>query len=986
MDADRWARVAEIYQIARERAPSERGAYLSSSCGGDDELRREVESLLAQAAKAVVIDAPVWEAAAGVLDDNPAMQRGSRIGPYEVAALIGEGGMGQVYRARDTTLHRDVALKILPVAFTNDSDRLARFRREAQVLAALNHPNIGAIYGFEEVRGEAGDDVRALVLELVEGPTLADHLTRGPLTIDEAVAIARQIAEALEAAHEHGIVHRDLKPANIKVREDGTVKVLDFGLAKAMDLVGTSSTESRPPAATSPTVMSPAVTAMGIILGTAAYMSPEQAKGKPADKRSDVWAFGCVLYEMLAGRRAFEGEDISDTLAAVLRGEPDWTALPADVSSGIRLLLKRCLEKDRKKRIADMSAARFVLEEPAFVASAGGPSITATPTRTWKRASAFLVAALSVVLIVGGIAWTLRGPATPPTITRLTYPLPEGQQFSNPGRRVLAISPDGTQMVYVANQRLYRRSMSELEPQLIPGTQGLAPSTPIFSPDGRSIVFAEMGLHTLKKVGVGGASPATIADLGGAGFFGMSWADNTILLGLGSRGVMRLPANGGPLEQLITVKDDEVADGPQMLPGGRAVLFTLATGTTERRWDNAKIVAQTFESRERKILIDGGADARYLPTGHLLYAREGTLFAIPFDPQRLEVSGGPVRVAEGVRRASGAGSNTGAAQFSVSDTGSLIYVPGPSSNASFRQDLALIDRQGAVQRLKLPARPYEFPRVSPDGQWVAVGTDDGKEAIVWVHDLSGATAMRRLTFEGRNRFPVWSADGQRIAFQSDREGDLGIFWQGADGSGIVERLTKPEQGETHIPISWSHDGRTLLFTVTQGTNFSLWTFSLSSRKAAAFGTVQSGVLPNAVFSPDARWVAYEVRPPDPSINRSAIFVEPFPRTGQRRQIAVGVMPFWSRDGKQLFFAENYTSADLTVASVTTRPVLTFGNLTSLPRGGLASAQGGTNVPRNWDMALDDNRQIGVVDAEETQPQIRVVLNWLDELKRLVPTH
>jgi len=692
------------------------------------------------------------------------------------------------------------------------------------------------------------------VLELVEGPTLADRIAHGPIALDEALPIARQIAEALEAAHEHSIIHRDLKPANIKVRADGAVKVLDFGLAKALgdDLGGDLSN--------SPTI-SLAATRAGVILGTAAYMSPEQAKGRPVDKRSDVWAFGCVLYEMLTGKRAFDGDDVSDTLAAVLRGAPEWTALPADVPPLIRILLQRCLEKDRRQRIADISTALFVMKElremPADLTES-----TAAPRPLWRRAIPILVTAIVVAAVTGAAVWNLRSPA-PPTVSRSRFILPEGHQFTNPGRLMVAISPDGTQMVYVANNRLYLRSLGELEARPIPGTEiAQGPVwNPVFSPDGGSVAYMTLsgGTTTIHRIAVGGGTPVTVSRLastsGSVGYpNGMSWSTDGILFDEASR-IMRVSADGGTPELLVSVKNNEEAHGPRMLPGGQAVLFTLAAGTGASRWDQAHIVVHSLASGERKTLIEGASDARYLPTGHIVYALGGALFAVPFDERRLEVTGGAVPIVEGVRRAAGGG--TGVAHFSVSDTGSLIFIPGPVASTSVaRGALALIDRNGDAEPLKLPAGTYESPRVSPDGRHVAYATDDGKDAIVWIYELSGTSVPRRLTFGGRNRFPIWSADGQRIAFQSDRDGDLGIFWQRADGTGTAERLTKPDQGTAHVPEAWSPTGERFSFSLIKESDVSLWMFSLPDKKAAPFGEVRSADLLNSAFSPDGRWVAY----------------------------------------------------------------------------------------------------------------------------------
>ena len=917
-----------------------------------------------------------------------ALTPGTRLGVFEVAAQIGEGGMGQVYRARDTKLNRDVALKVLPDSFASDPERLARFTREAQTLASLNHPHIANIHGFEESSG-----VCALVMELVEGEDLSQRIARGALPLDEALPIATQIAEALEAAHEQGIIHRDLKPANIKVRSDGTVKVLDFGLAKALDRsdvgrnfssAGAGSSNQDPAdVSQSPTITTPAMmTAVGVILGTAAYMSPEQAKGRTADKRSDVWAFGCVLYEMLTGKRAFEGEDVADTLAAVLRGDPDMAALPATVPPAVRLVVQRCLVKDRKQRLADISIAHFLLSDPTLAAAG---STSRNSARVSKRLLPIAAGIAGLACAVTGIAvWTFRPstPSAPLAVMRFSVPLAQGQLFTSNGRHTLAVSTDGTQIVYNANNRLYLRSMSDLEARAIPGTEtaGVV-NTPVFSPDGRSIVFWSAADGTLKKIAVTGGVPVTICATDNP--YGISWAgENAIVFGQGPKGIMRVSANGGKPEQLVSVKDDELAHGPQMLPGGQAVLFTLAKGAVADSWDKAQLVVHRLKSGERKIVVEGGADARYLSTGHMVYAIGGILFAVPFDLARLEVTGVPVPVVEGVLRAA----QTGSANFSVSNAGSAIYIPGPVYAWSGQLDLALIDRKGVVEPLRLPNGAYESPRLSPDGTRVAFESEDGKDAIIWVYDLAGASAMRRLTFSGRNRYPVWSVDGQRVTFQSDREQDLGIFWQRADGAGTTDRLTKPEPGTAHVPYAWAPKGDTLLYSVTKGQSVALWTLSLPDGKIAPFGGVQSTSLrpPNAVFSPDGHWVAYSSSETGAT---SRVLVQPFPATGSINQVSRdGTHPLWSADGKELFFVP---AGQLAVVSVTTRPAFTVGNPMALPRQFRASQAAGAGA-RPYDITPDGKRFIGMIAAGQTQsggpatPQIQVVLNWFEELKAKVP--
>jgi serine/threonine-protein kinase len=898
---------------------------------------------------------------------------GTRLGVYEVTAQIGEGGMGQVYRATDTKLKRQVAIKILPPALAADHDRLARFQREAEVLASLNHPHIAAIYGLEE-----GGGMTALVMELVEGDDLSQRIARGAIPLDEALPIAKQIAEALEAAHEQGIIHRDLKPANIKVREDGTVKVLDFGLAKALEPTGAASSS----ASMSPT-LSLNATMAGVILGTAAYMSPEQARGKTVDKRADIWAFSAVLFEMLAGKRAFAGDDVSDVLASVLAREPEWALLPTNVSPALGTFIKRCLQKDPKQRVRDVGDVRLALEG-AFETTVPGtaaPAPAIQPRPLWRRTLPVVAAAVVVSAMVGAAAWTLK-PTPPLTVARFAFTLGDGQQFTSGGGQRLAVSPDGTLLVYVANNQLYLRSMSDLEARPIPGTQQ-KPFISVFSPDSRSIAFYVQSDQTFKKIAVSGGAAVTIctADIPS----GVSWNTDGIAFGQGSKGIMRVSANGGQPEVLASVKNGELAYGPQVLPGGEWVLFTIATAATAAAWDKAQIVVQSLKSSERKTLVSGGSDGWYLPTGHLVYALGGVLFAVPFDLRHLNVTSGPAPIVEGVSRSNTG--NSGVAHFSVSSTGSLVFVPGPASTSSAQFDLALIDRNGAAQPLKLPPGAYEYPRLSPDGKRIAFGSDDGKDAIVWIFDVAASSA-RRLTLGGRNRVPVWSADGERVAFQSDRDGDLGLFWQRADGTTAAERLTKPDKDTAHVPESWSPDGKTLLFSVAKGSSYAVAALSLPDKKVTPFGGIQSAAPPAATFSPDGKWVAYSVAGPG-SPPGGSLFVQPFPTTGATYPISKGggIHPTWSPDGQELFYGPS--AGQFVAVSVTTRPTFTFGNPVLVPR--LFFVERGPGFERNNDITRDGKRFLGVVAAGQTAsgaptaPQIQVVLNWFEELKARVPT-
>jgi Tol biopolymer transport system component len=900
---------------------------------------------------------------------------GSRLGTYEVIDALGAGGMGEVYRARDSKLGRSVAIKIVREGLT-DPDRVARFEREAKVLAALNHPHIASLYGMEVADGR-----HFLVMDLIEGETLADRLRRGALPVEDTLQIALQIADALETAHEKSIVHRDLKPANVKITPDEKVKVLDFGLAKAVETDRSAASMSDSP------TLSMMASQAGIILGTAAYMSPEQAKGFPADHRSDVFSFGVVVYEMLAGRQPFQGETAPDVLASVLVRDPELSKLPPDLNPRLVEILRRCLEKSPKRRWQAMGDLRSEIESvaaaPRLLPAAG--RIEQRPL--WRRAIPVAIGAVLSAVLAGAGVWMLRTPPPQP-VARLAFLLPEGLALSAAGRHSVAISQDGQRMAFVANSRIYLRLLSELDAKPIPGTEGYQSVTsPAFSPDGLSLAFFALSDQTLKRIVVTGGSAVTICSATNP--YGMSWTPDGIIFGQGRGGIVRVSPNGGKPEQLVAVKEGDLAHGPQILPGGQHVLFTLASGPSASgndRWEKSRIVVQSLATQEQKTVIESGTDARFLPTGHLVYAISGSLYAIPFDVKRLATTGGAVPIVEGVRRAPGG--TTGAAQAAISTTGSLVYFPGPAVTSLSQSELLLVDRKGTIEKLKLPPASYTTPRVSPDGRQVALATNDGKEDMISVYDLSGASAIRRLTFEGNNRNPVWSSDSQYIAFQSDREGDLGVFWQRADGTGKVERLTKPEQGVAHVPESWHPTTNVLLFDAVKSGEHTLWALTLPDKKASPFGGVKSNLPTGAVFSPDGRWVAYTSN--ETGANRA--YVQPFPATGARYQVYGKDQEsahhlLWSKTTNELIY--NPRPSSLEAVSVTTQPIPAFGNPVALPRPFIT---GPPQTRRQFDL-MPDGRFLALAAPGQAEtgsaagplaPEVRLVLNWFEELKQRVP--
>jgi len=910
-----------------------------------------------------------------------ALTPGARLGPYEVIAQIGEGGMGQVYRARDTKLNRDVALKVLPDSFANDADRLARFTREAQTLASLNHPNIAHIHGLEESSG-----VRALVMELVDGDDLSEKLgglrAKGTgLPLDEALPIAKQIAEALEAAHEQGVIHRDLKPANIKVRADGTVKVLDFGLAKAMDPAPGSS----PSLSMSPTITTPAMTQAGMILGTAAYMSPEQARGKAVDARADIWAFGAVLFEMLSGRRAFDGEDIAEVIGAVVRLEPDWARLPATVPPRIVSVIRACLQKNVRQRVAHMQDVRLALDgtfETSIVQPADAHVARSVRPPLWRRALPLVATAVVVAASAAGAAWMLR-PKEPRLVVRSTHVLPAGTTFLNPLGGLVAIAEDGRQFVYNSSFGLTLRPLDSLDERRIPGTQASGMTSPFFSPDGQFVGYFSQADQRLHRASTSGGPSQQVTRRRDAVVFGASWGrDGTILFGAAD-GIWQVPESGGDARRVIATAPGEQAAAPRRLPRGDWVLFSLARSAGAARWDGADILIQSLGSGERRVLLKAsGNDARYVPTGHLVYAQSAVLYAVPFDLDRLAVTGTAVPVVPGVRRAINPSGGAGDANYGVSADGTLVYVLG-SAGGNVLSTLAWVDPTGRREALDLAPAQYTHPRLSPDGKWLAVERQDSTSVDIWVYELSGTAAERRLTTGGNNRYPVWSRDGAYLVFQSDREGDRGVFRQRPDGSSAAERLTKSEKGVELIPEAWSPTEDRLAMSRVSGDGVELWMWTLPNRMAERVGTVQASGPFDTVFSPDGKWIAYTQR----VLDGTATYVQPV-GAGTRYQIGRTEdpvhHPLWSRDGKRLIYFVGGLGA--VAVSIRTEPSVAIGRpepLSSLPVNVQPSSLLNHDVGRDgrFVTVLNGVQATGGAAAPD---QIVIVQNWFEELKRLVP--
>jgi Tol biopolymer transport system component len=884
-----------------------------------------------------------------------ALASGTRLGPYEILSALGAGGMGEVYRARDTKLDRDVAIKVLPEAFAADPERIARFQREAKTLASLNHPHIATIHGIEESGG-----THALVMELVEGEDLSQRIARGPIPIDEALAIAKQIAEALEAAHEQGIIHRDLKPANIKVTPDGVVKVLDFGLAKLAE--APAGTATGPSALSmSPTITSPAMmTGVGVLLGTAAYMAPEQAKGKPADKRSDIWAFGCVLYEMLTGKPPFGGGSVAEVVGAAIHTEPDWTALPPAARGIVEATIRRCLYKDAKHRIRDMGDVLLLLGG-AFDIAAGTP-----PRSRHHQGVPLRVAVPLVVVIVAAtavIATRLRPSVAPedrPGVGRLTLSLPSGTELDD--NSSVAVSRDGTQIAYVASRsgiaQLYIRPIDRLDARVITDTRGAA--KPFFSPDGQWLAFFANG--KLKKVSTIGGVVVTLADANGAGTWG---PDDTIVFGGSS--LMTVPAGGGDVRPLLKNAQDTTRNirSIEFLPGG-AQLLIASTERGGRTKDDSTIDVLTIGTGQRKTLVRGSTQASYLPTGHLVFLRDGKLMAAPLDLERLALTGSPIEAIAGVRQQL----YTGVGAFSCSRVGTCVYIAGGTAAA---RTIATVDRNGVVRTLPLAPGSYSSPRFSPSGDKIALWVEQ-LLCDVDVYDVVRGT-LTRLTSDFDNHYPIWTPDGRQITYISSKGGaGYEIVSRPANGSGPEAPLSRSPLHLTALtPLSWSPAG--VLALADRG---DIRVLSRSGDgEPRPFEPSQFNE-DTPAFSPDGRWLAFV----SDESGRVEVYVRPYPGPGEKYSISTGggSEPVWAHSGRELFFRNG---DEIMAVDIRTTPTFSASRPRLLFTGGFARMAGHTN----YDVSPDDQNFVMVNTGEEERvaSQITVITNWFDELKRLVPT-
>ena len=971
MTPEEWRRIRPILESALELDPADRPAFLKEACT-EASLRHEMEFLIAahEQAGTNVLDAAIVPR---FLHPAPSVRsplnKGTRLGDFEILSLLGAGGMGEVYRARDARLGRDVAIKILPDEFTGDPERLARFEREARLLAALNHPHIGAIYGIEETQVS-----KALVLELIEGETLAERLRHGPMSFGEAFEIARQIADGLEYAHERGIVHRDLKPGNVKITRDGVAKVLDFGLGKAMSREAATADEEEL------STVSVGPTRAGAILGTTAYMSPEQANGKPVDKRADIWSFGCVLYEMLTGSRPFRGRTATEIIAAILEREPEWGKLPTTTPESTRRLLSRCLEKDPKRRLRDIGDARLELDE----ALSASPAERKTAVMTRRTAIAALVGAAAGTLATTIFSIRRWHGAVPRSLTRFSFAIPEPDYLSAGWSNRLSIAPDGRRIAFMVHPsfvplQLYLRSLSDLESKLIKDvTVGLT----FFSPDSLWLGYFSPTPPAIRRMPLRGGAPVTIwARAAATGNAGATWADDETIYFVSEipGGMMSVPAAGGQPKEVLKIdtgQGERILKYPCAVPGAKAVLYTVAN-TESESFDDAHIGVYSPHTGQRKVLVEGGTYPRYSRSGHLVYARSGKLLAVRFDPDRLQVTGQPVPVLEGVLMSR----NTGAANFDVSARGDLVYAPGTCEGGA--RTLHWVDRSGHAEKLPLPARSYLHPRISPDARKLAIEIE-GSNHDCYIYDFTSGV-LSNITTDGLSHWPLWSPDGKTIGYRSGPMGHMRLWQVPADRSHAPTQLQA--DGFTQNAESYSPDGRALAYTAADpGSPSKIVVVPLQGENKPRSLDDNKYAEGSPKFSPDGHWLAYCSN----ESSKPQVYVQAFPGPGPKAQVSNdgGTDPVWRRDGRELF----YRNGDSMMAvPVSTTSGFSTGRPQQLWKGryshGMSSSCGPPGLSSsNYDVTVDGKQFLMIKDDDQdsaTSRQIIVVLDWTDELNRLV---
>jgi serine/threonine-protein kinase len=878
------------------------------------------------------------------------IEPGQRLGPYEVVEAIGAGGMGEVFRATDTRLKRDVALKVLPAAVAGDPDRLARFRREAEVLAALNHPHIAQIYGLEE-----SSDTTALVMELVEGPTLAERIAAGPLQPSEAMAIAHQIIDALEAAHARQIVHRDLKPANVKVRRDGTVKLLDFGIAKAIEVpAGVSGPKS-------PSLTTPAMTQAGILLGTAAYMSPEQARGKPVDRRADIWAFGCLLYEMLTGQPAFGGEDVPITLARVLAHGTDLKSLPGTISPAVRHTIALCLEKDPRKRIADVADVRLALQG-AFESGDRPAAGQAGAAPLWRRVLSLAIAVLIAVAVTALASSMLRKP-DPAEVRRFIHRLPPEQTILAPNVPILAIAPDSSSIVYAAAGQLYIRRLDELEGQPIPGTAGEQPIVPVFSPDGEWILYASTADGALKRIAVNGGTPQPVLQT--APQLGWQWPEDDAIYYVNNCTIERLSLTGGEPEDIA---EHPGFACPEPVPlRGKYLLYERRVGNELTRAD---VVVESLDDGTVTPLFPG-KQPYFLEPGYLVYYDLTLgLMARAFDPDTLEYSS-PVAISTDIAFPV----PDAAVHFRISPDGTLAYVRG---EASFDASITIVDEEGLIETLAFPPGNYSYPALSPDGSLLALQVSSGDSSDIFVFDLLGDSEPRQLTSDGGSEHPAWSPDGLSITYASNRAGNPAIYRQPADGSGVIELLVAAPENGGHALPAWAPDGRLVYVEITAlGQRLLAVDLPDGSPEQLVSGTTIWGYS----FSADGSALAYSAG----GTGAVDMFVQRYPPAGSPTRISepgiISLWPTWSRGSNRLTYQ---TSTAAIVSVDVALPGFAVRNRRDLAVSGDPTQRQMAAMPGGNRLLLTSQATGTSSGFAAGEVEIVIVEHWVEDLNALVP--